>query len=200
MYLTVAMMPIVIVYCGKIMFPELLQGDETQRQMMIPYMVMRHSGIGLQIIFFGALLSAIMSTASGAILAPATVIGENIVKPLKPDLTDKQLLYVMRIAVVFITIMSVIFASLNKSIYELARQSSEISLVSLFVPLVFGLYWKRASAWGALAAMLIGMSVWLVCTLFKTDYPPTIFGLLSSISGMVVFSLMENYRKRDPSV
>ena len=191
MYLTVAMMPIVIVYCGKIMFPELLKGDETQRQMMIPYMVMQHSGIGLQIVFFGALLSAIMSTASGAILAPSTVIGENIVKPLKPDLTDKQLLMVMRMSVVFITFMSVVFASMNKSIYELARQSSEISLVSLFVPLVCGLYWKRASAWGALAAMLIGMSVWLICTFMGTEYPPTVFGLLASIGGMVVFSLLE---------
>jgi solute:Na+ symporter, SSS family len=194
MYLTVAMMPIVIVYCGKIMFPELLQGDETQRQMMIPYMVMRHSGIGLQIVFFGALLSAIMSTASGAILAPATVIGENIVKPLKPDLTDKQLLYVMRLAVVFITFMSVVFASLNKSIYELARQSSEISLVSLFVPLVFGLYWKRASAWGALGSMVIGLIVWLISTIIGTEYPPIIYGLLSSIAAMIVLSLMENKR------
>jgi solute:Na+ symporter, SSS family len=187
-------MPIVIVYCGKIMFPELLQGDETQRQMMIPYMVMRHSGIGLQIVFFGALLSAIMSTASGAILAPATVIGENIVKPLKPDLTDKQLLYVMRLAVVFITFMSVVFASLNKSIYELARQSSEISLVSLFVPLVFGLYWKRASAWGALGSMVIGLIVWLIDTIIGTEYPPIIYGLLSSIAAMIVLSLMENKR------
>ena len=192
MYLTVAMMPIVIVYCGKIMFPELLKGDETARQMMIPYMVMQHSGIFLQVVFFGALLSAIMSTASGAILAPATVIGENIIKPLKPDLTDKQLLYVMRISVIFITIMSVIFASMNKSIYELARQSSEISLVSLFTPLVFGLYWKRATAWGALASMVIGMAVWLIFTIFGSEYPPIIHGLIASILGMIVFSIIEN--------
>ena len=98
----------------------------------------------------------------------------------------------MRLAVIFITFMSVVFASLNKSIYELARQSSEISLVSLFVPLVFGLYWKRASAWGALGSMIIGLLVWLACTIIHTEYPPIIFGLLSSISAMVVLSLVEN--------
>ncbi len=189
MYLTVALIPIVIAYCGKILYPELLKGGDDAKQMLIPYMVMQHSSIAMQIFFFGALLSAIMSTASGAILAPATVIGENIVKPLMPNITDKQLLYVMRLSVVGITLMSVLFASMNNSIYELVRQSSEISLVSLFVPLVFGLYWKRATAWGAIGAMLIGMGVWLVATILKTEYPTIVYGLLASIGAMIVLSL-----------
>ena len=191
MYLTVGLMPIVIAYCGKIMYPELMQGDNSARQMLIPYMVLQHSGLGMQILFFGALLSAIMSTASGAMLAPSTVIGENIIKPFYPDLTDKQLLYIMRLGVVFITIASVFFATLNKTIYELVRQSSELSLVSLFVPLIAGLYWKKASAWGAMASMLIGLVVWLVATNMETDYPAIIYGLLASILGMIVFSLLE---------
>jgi solute:Na+ symporter, SSS family len=195
MYMTVALMPIVMAYCGKHLYPELLRGGEEAKQMLIPYMVLNHSGIVMQILFFGALLSAIMSTASGAILAPSTVIGENIVKPLYPNITDKQLLYVMRLSVVFVTLMSIVFASLNKSIYELVRQSSEISLVSLFVPLIFGLYWPRATAWGALASMLIGLAVWLIATYIETEYPTIIYGLLASIAGMVVFSFLE--KKKD---
>ncbi|MBL7815250.1 MAG: sodium:solute symporter family protein [Saprospiraceae bacterium] len=195
MYLTVGLMPIVIVYCGKIMYPELLKGGDEARQMIIPYMVMQHSGLGMQILFFGALMSAIMSTASGAILAPSTVIGENIIKPLYPKLTDKQLLFVMRLGVVFITLVSVFFTTLDQSIYELVRQSSELSLVSLFVPLIAGLYWKKSSAWGAMAAMVIGLVVWLITTYLKTEYPAIIYGLLASIAGMVVFSLFEHQKK-----
>ena len=191
MYLTVALMPIVMAYCGKILYPNLLQGDSETRQMLIPHMVMQHSSLVMQVVFFGALLSAIMSTASGAILAPATVIGENIVKPLMPELTDKQLLYVMRLGVVFITIMSVLFASLGKSIYELVRQSSEISLVSLFVPLVAGLYWKRATGWGAVGSMLMGMVIWLAATFNSTSYPAIIYGVLGSIGGLILFSFLE---------
>jgi solute:Na+ symporter, SSS family len=195
MYLTVGMMPIVMAYCGRILYPELLKGDEIARQMLIPYMVLKHSGIVMQIFFFGALLSAIMSTASGAILAPSTVIGENIIKPLYPNLTDKQLLYVMRISVVGVTLMSVMFTMFNQSIYELVRQSSEISLVSLFVPLVAGLYWQGATSWGAIGSMLVGMVVWLVCTYFKTEYPTIIYGLLSSIGAMIFFSILEQKMK-----
>jgi solute:Na+ symporter, SSS family len=189
MYVTIALMPIVIAYCGRMLYPELLKGSEEERQMMIPYMVMQHTGIGIQVFFFGALLSAIMSTASGAILAPSTVIGENIIKPLYPNISDKQLLHVMRLSVVMVTLMSVLFANFNQSIYELVRQSSEISLVSLFVPLVFGLYWKRANASGALASMIIGFVIWLSTTMWETEYPPIIYGLLASIAAMVVFSL-----------
>ena len=192
MYLTVGLMPIVIAYCGKIMYPELLIGGDDARQMLIPYMVLQHSGLWMQILFFGALMSAIMSTASGAILAPSTVIGENIVKPFYPNLTDKQLLLIMRLGVVFITVVSVFFATLDKSIYELVRQSSELSLVSLFVPLIAGLYWKKASAWGAMAAMILGLLVWLLMTNLETGYPAILYGLSASIGGMIVFSLLEN--------
>ncbi len=192
MYLTVGLMPIVIVYCGKILYPELLKGGDEARQMLIPYMVLQHSGLGMQILFFGALMSAIMSTASGAMLAPSTVIGENIVKPFYPNLTDKQLLYIMRLGVVFITVVSVFFTTFDKSIYELVRQSSEISLVALFVPLIAGLYWQRASGWGAMASMIIGLVVWLAATYIGTEYPSIIYGLVASIGGMIVFSLLEH--------
>ena len=83
------------------------------------------------------------------------------------------------------------FATLDKSIYELVRQSSELSLVSLFVPLFAGLYWKRASPWGCMASMIVGLLVWLVATYSVSEYPPIVYGLFASIAGMVVFSILE---------
>jgi Na+/proline symporter len=119
------------------------------------------------------------------------VIGENIIRPYFPNLTDKQLLLVMRLAVVFITLISVLFTTFDQSIYELVRQSSEISLVSLFVPLMAGLYWQKASGWGAMAAMVAGLVVWLMATVIETAYPTILHGLLASMVAMVVFSYIE---------
>ncbi|NJN34732.1 MAG: sodium:solute symporter [Saprospiraceae bacterium] len=197
MYLTVALMPIIMAYCGRILYPELLRGGEDARQMLIPYMVLKHSSFLMQIFFFGALLSAIMSTASGAILAPSTVIGENIVKPFYPNVTDKQLLTVMRISVVGVTFTSVYFTTLSQSIYELVRQSSEISLVSLFVPLFAGLYWQNATAWGAIGSMVLGMGVWLWTGFYELPFPTIIYGLIASILAMIVFSLFEKWWKKE---
>ncbi|PLK43839.1 sodium:solute symporter family protein [Emticicia sp. TH156] len=189
MYMSVACMPLVIALCGSLLYPDIKAGDT---QMAIPFLVLHHAGLGIQILFFGALLSAILSTCSGAVLAPATVVGENLLKPLYGHkLSDKRLLQIMRLSVIGITMVSVVL-SLNKSeIYELVGESSAVSLVALFVPLASGLYWKRASALGALLSMVMGMTVWLTLQFYPTDTPGIIYGLLASITGMLVGSFIK---------
>lgn len=186
MYLTIGSIPLFIGLCGKMLYPELQMVDDTQ--MVLPFMVLEHSSMWVQILFFGALLSAILSTTSGAMLAPATVIGENLVRPYFPDMSDQRLLLVMRLSVVGVAICSALLAASTQNIYELVGQSSALSLVSLFVPLTAGLYWKRASNIGALAAIIIGMAVWLICEWQATAIPSLIYGGLSSLLGMLLGS------------
>lgn len=189
MYLTIACMPLVIALCGSLLYPDIKKGDT---QMTIPYLVLHHSGLGMQILFFGALLSAILSTCSGAILAPATVVGENLLRPLYGEkISDKRLLQIMRLSVIGITIISVGLSLYKSEIYELVGESSSLSLVALFTPLVAGLYWKRATALGAICAMVGGTSVWLYLEFYPTEIPGMIWGLLVSITGMVVGSLIK---------
>jgi SSS family solute:Na+ symporter len=201
MYLTIAFLPLVICYCGKMLYPELATGD---KQMMLPTMVLLHSGLGMQILFFGALISAILSTCSGAMLAPATVIGENLVKPLFKKVTDKQLLAIMRYSVIGVGVITGCMALSRNNIYELVAESSALSLVSLFTPLIAGLYWKKASSMGAIISMLAGMGVWLACVFGMPDeaaaaqmtgvwqvlaqVPIMMYGLLAGIIGMLVGS------------
>lgn len=185
MYLSIGLLPLFIGLCGKMLYPELQSGDP---QMILPKMVLQHSSIFMQIMFFGALLSAILSTTSGAVLAPATVIGENLVKPYFKNLSDKKLLQIMRFGVVGVAISSALMAGWNTNIYELVGQSSALSLVSLFVPLTAGLYWKKASNMGALLSIAAGMLVWIVCEINSTLIPSLIWGLLASILGMMVGS------------
>lgn len=181
MYLTVALLPLFIALCGHLLYPDLEQQDG---QMIIPRMVLLHTSLPLQIMFFGALVSAILSTTSSAIMAPAAVLGENIIKFFNPELTDKQLLRVIRIGIVVITAVCIYLATTRESIFELVAESSAFSLVSLFVPLAAGLYWKRSNTLGCLFSMVGGLSVWLLCVHWDTEYPPMIYGLLASLLGM----------------
>jgi SSS family transporter len=201
MYLTIAMLPLIICYCGRLLYPELLEGDA---QMMIPSMVLQHSGLFMQIMFFGALISAILSTCSGAMLAPATVIGENLVKPLFRNVSDKQLLRIMRFSLVGVAVITGGMAMSRNNIYELVGESSAFSLVSLFVPLIGGLYWKKATGVGAIAAMAAGLSVWFAThwvfpplaesgeysgtTQILLEVPAIMWGLLASTLGMWIGS------------
>lgn len=188
LYLTVAMLPLFIGLAGKLLYPNL----NMDNQMLIPNMVLKHSNLAMQILFFGALMSAILSVSSGAILAPATVFGENVYRFFRPHISDKTLLLVIRLAVVVITLICVWMSTTRDvSIFELVGESSAFSLVSLFVPLTAGLYWKRATNLGCLLSMLIGFGVWIVCLWAETEYPPMIWGLLASLAGMLAGSLYQ---------
>ena len=159
--------------------------------MVIPKMVLMHGGMWLQILFFGALLSAILSTTSGAILAPATVLGENLVRPFLKNPSDGQMLRVMRGGVVFVALCSTVMAGMKSNIYELVGQASALSLVALFVPMTAGLYFRRASNVGAVVSIFTGMAVWIWAEfIVPSETPSLIFGLIASIAGMLAGSML----------
>jgi Na+/proline symporter len=188
LYLTVAMLPLFISLCTKHLYPDQIAGDT---QLALPNMVLQHTSMPIQILFFGSLLSAIMSTTSSAILAPAAIFSENLVKPLmKGKLSDAQLLKVTRISILVFSVIATVMACVRTNIYELVGESSVLSLVSLFAPLAFGLYWKRASPIGALLSMVTGMLTWIIFEALKTSWPSLIPALIVSLLAMLVGSLV----------
>jgi Na+/proline symporter len=193
LYLTIAMLPLLISLCVKYAYPAEIAGDT---QLTLLNMVLQHTAMPVQILFFGSLLSAIMSTTSSSMLAPAALFSENIVKPLtQHKVSDKQLLYTTRVSLVVFSAIATVLAGMNSDIYELVGMSSILSLVSLFIPLTFGLYWKRSNSMGALISIVSGMLVWFYFELFPVAIPSLVIGTLTSMVGMVVGSLLFQEKK-----
>ena len=187
-YLTFGLLPLFIALGAKVLYPELYLEN---KQMLLPSMVLAHGGLPVQIIFFGALISAIMSTASSGLLAPAALISENLIRPLfKEKLKDSQLLWVLRFSVLAVAIIATYMASRDSNIYELVAGASILLLVSLFAPLTAGLYWKKASKTGAILSMFIGMGVYWICDHLEFEIASHIFGLLASIFAMILGSYL----------
>ncbi len=194
LYITVALLPLFIGLAATQIYPELLKGDQ---KMLVLNMVMKFTNPILQVIFFGALISAIMSTSSGAILAPASVIGENLIKPFFPKISDKNLLFWIRTSIVFVTLICIWMASIRQNIYELVAESSAFSLVSLFIPMIAGLKWRRANATGCIFSMLTGLLVWLFCRYIETELPASFYGLIGGFFGLVVGTILsEKFRRQ----
>jgi SSS family solute:Na+ symporter len=189
MYLTIAMLPLFISLCTKHLYPEQLQGDT---QLILPYMVLQHTALPIQILFFGSLLSAIMSTTSSAILAPAAIFSENLVRPLLGErLSDKQMLLLTRASVLLFSVVATVMACLRSNIYELVGESSILSLVTLFAALVFGLYWKRATSAGAIASMITGFGAWVVFEfLVDSEVHSLIPATIVSVASLILISLI----------
>jgi SSS family transporter len=182
MYLTVAMIPLTLALFAKAYYPELLESDA---QLLLPRMVMDHTSLLTQVLFLGALLSAIMSTASGALLAPSAVLSENLIKPLFRQLSDRAFLWVTRVCILFVALLSLLFAFMGESIYELVATSSALSLVSLFVPLVAGLYFKSSNGVSAMSSILLGFISWLIIYPLSAEYS-LLVGLLFSTVGYLL--------------
>jgi len=186
-YLTVAMLPLFISLCVKHLYPDFSSSDA---QLTLPRMVLAHTNIFVQVLFFGSLLSAIMSTTSSAILAPAAIFSENLIRPLsKGKFNDKQLLLITRLCVLGFSTIATVMACLRSNIYELVGESSILSLVSLFAPLTMGLYWKKANSTGALLSMIFGIVTWIVFEVYKTEWPSLLPATLVSFVALICGSL-----------
>ncbi|WP_242920072.1 sodium:solute symporter family protein [Pontibacter liquoris] len=183
LYLTIALLPLVIALYARALHPDLLQQDA---QLLVPGLILRSSSLWVNVLFFGALLSAIISTASGAILAPAAILSENMLRPLFPKITDRKLLHLSRLSVLLVATVSLGMALSSSNIYELVSESSALSLVSLFVPLVAGMFWRKTNAAAAIGSMLAGMGVWLVALHLDTEVNPMLYGLAGSIGGLLI--------------
>jgi Na+/proline symporter len=143
-------------------------------------------------LFFAGLLSAVLSTATAAILAPSALLSENIIKKIFNHLSDLALLNITRLSVFLVALISLLLAYSGETIYNLVGLSSVLTLVSLFAPFIFGLYWKRANSKGALASMVLGFLVWFIFYFFLREEELGIFfGFIVNILAMVVFSLIK---------
>ena len=180
--------PLIIGLGGAHLYPELMDNENIQA--LIPSLVNLMTSLPVQILFYGAMISAILSTSSGAMLAPATVIGENLIKPYATNLSDKRLLLYTRLSVILVAAISCYFAFDDSDIVGLVVASLSLILVCLFAPFTFGLFWKKASITGAWAAILFGGSTWLFCYIYNTRIDPTIYGTAISCLSMILGSII----------
>jgi Na+/proline symporter len=195
LYFCFAFVPMFIAYAALTVDPKMVNALLSQEgrgvQLILPNFVLAHTPIFAQVMFFGALLSAILSTASGALLAPTALFTENVMKPLFGEMSDKRFLLTLRVVLVLFTAGVLVFAFNNTStMYEMVQNAYKVTLVGAFVPLAAGIYWRRATTQGALLSALGGLAVWGICESFFADatVPPPMVGLFASMIGMLVGS------------
>ena len=195
-YFCFAFVPIFIAYAALVADPSLAKhfasDDAREIQRILPDLVLGKMPLWAQVMFFGALLSAILSTASGALLAPTSLFTENVLRPFVPRMGDRQFLLTLRIILVTFTACALVFALNSKStMYEMVQNAYNVTLAGAFVPLVAGAYWKRASTQGALLSIVLGIGCWIGAANLAPEalVPANLIGLAASVIGMLLGSL-----------
>ena len=197
-YFCFTFVPMFIAYSATLINPEqynaLMASDS---QLVLPTLVLEQTPVFAQAIFFGAVLSAIMSCSSATLLAPSVAFAENILRGLLPPLDDRQFLRLMRITIVCFAGAVLVFAlNSNATIFKMVENAYKVTLAGAFVPLFFGAFWRRATTQGALAAIIGGLSAWLLVEALVGEaslVPPQLLGLGVSMLGMVAGSLLPQW-------
>ena len=179
LYIIIGAIPLFIALIGSQQYPELYMENKGN---FISTLIIEKTPVWLQIIYFGALVSAILSTASGAILAPSTVLDENIIKPRFPDL---DLLKALRWSVILMSFSALILCFFNQSIFELANMASSFCLVSLFLPFTAALFVRGVNSSAVNWGMITGLLFWFIMTWIPSDIPAVIWGIFASFLGLL---------------
>jgi len=199
-YILFAFVPMFLVTSSLLIMPEqtaaFLNGDAQLAQRILPTLVLEKMPFAMQVIFFGALLSAIKSTASATLLAPSVTFTENIWRQFRPVSADQKNLLAMRVTVLIFSALVLVYAIKMEgtSIYEMVSNAYQVPLVGAFVPLVCGLYWNRATTQGAIAAVVLGIGVWLVMTFLPCPWYEAVQAAgtpgPADLAGMIVMSVV----------
>jgi SSS family solute:Na+ symporter len=201
LYFVFAFVPIFLGYAATFIDPTMVEtalGEGGDTQLVLPNLILNHAPVFAQVLFFGALLSAIMSTASGTLLAPSTMFVENILKPFFKKVSDARFLMTIRTTVVVFAVLVTLFALNSETgIFGMVENAYKVTFAGAFVPLFAGIYWKRANSVGALLSMTLGIVTWLSLEITNPEatVPPQFAGFLFGIVGMVVGSYLPKILK-----
>jgi len=195
LYFVFCFVPMFIAYSALLIDPvkfgSLLEHDA---QLVLPTLIVEHTPLLAQVLFFGAVLSAVMSCSSATLLAPSVLLSENIIRGAVPHMDEQSLLRTMRVVLVgFAVVVLTIALSSDSSIYRMVVNTYKVTLVAAFVPLCAGLFWKQATTQGALCAIAGGLGVWLGAEFLSDDHttvPPQLAGLAAAALGMIVGSYL----------
>jgi sodium/proline symporter len=132
-----------------------------------------------------------MSTASAMLLSAATSLTEDFYHPfIRPQAGQRELINIARLAVVLVASAAVLIAiTTDKSILKIVAYAWGGLGASFGPVLLFSLYWKRMTRYGAIVGMLAGTATVVIWELLhaKTAYP--IFTLYGIVPGFLLSSI-----------
>ncbi len=185
LYITVGLIPVFLGLAGSVILPNLADPDLVMMELALKYLPE-----AALVLFVGALVSALLSSADSALLAPASVLGWDMLRYVKPDISEETTLKVSRISVVVFGLFALWLALDKTSVYDLMVDSWSVLLATLFVPLTGGIWWSKGNGPGCLASIGVGFVSWQVFLVIAPELPADLLAVPFAALSFVVVSLL----------
>jgi len=167
-----------------------------KRDLALPTLLMFDVPAWVGSLGLAALFSAEISAADALLFMLATSLSQDLYRRfVSPDATDRQVLTAARLAAVSGGAGAVALAIVSQTVVDALSVFYTLLSVSLFVPVLAGLYSKRASAPEAIAAMATGVLVVVALQIWNAGRPvwsltPALIGLIAAALAYLVVRLV----------
>jgi solute:Na+ symporter, SSS family len=179
--------------CAKVLLPDIQVRDDVYPR-IVSYALMP----GLSGLVMAAALSAIMSTSSGALIATATVVKEDIVerkraRTAQADRQERDEVRHSRIYIFVFGLLVVAVACMLQDVVKGLTIAYDILVGGLMVAIIGGFVWPRGTLAGALASIIAGTALTLGTMAYLQDVfanEPIFYGIGGSLAVYVIVSLL----------
>lgn len=144
------------------------------------------------------LLAALMTGADSFILQGSSSLTKSLYhRLLKPDASEKNLMFVSRLTVVIVSVLALGVAYNLTDIISMYQWALRLSATVLVIPFLAIMFWKRATSTGAISSMIISFIATLSWPYLNISMDHTIFGFLVSLVSLVAVSLMTKHSESE---
>ena len=133
-------------------------------QSAFPLLVAYVLPVGIRGIVVAGLLAALMSSLAGVFNASATLFTIDFYSRLRPDASQKKLIWIGRVATGVMVVIGLIWIPVirgGKGLYDYLQGVQSYLAPPIFVVFFLGVFWKRMNARGCMAALISGFSLGL---------------------------------------
>lgn len=179
--------------CARVVFPE------AESEMALPMLIRDMLPIGVTGIVIASYFSAIMSTADSCLMASSGNFVNDVLERYFYRQTDaKKSMRLSMVVTGIIGVLAIVMASQFTKVLDAILYAYSFMVSGLFIPTLGAYFWKKASSIGAFAGMLSGGSLTLLLltgvvalpeSIEAWGFDPSLYGIVVSAVGLIVFSL-----------
>lgn len=167
--------PFILVFpgiVGYVLFKDIIGKDANQT---LAVLIKELLPTGLKGLVAAGILAALMSTISAAQNSAATLVAVDIVKKIKPEISDEKQVRIGRYSAIVIMVLAMLWSTQGgkySSIFEAINAIASDLAPPITAVFLWGVFWRRGTKQAALTTLIAGFSMGIVA--FILDLP--VFG------------------------
>jgi Na+/proline symporter len=166
-YLMVGLIPVAMGLVAGVAMPGL-----TEPEQVLPILAQTYLPPVLYALFAGALVSAILSTVDSALLVSGSLVSHNLMVPLLPGLSERGKVRLARGSVAVFGVVAYAMAVRADAVYDLVETASAFGSAGIVTVVVMGVFTRFGGTGAAVAALLSGVTAWILgAYVLELPYP-----------------------------